>query len=61
MKVLDINNPIFSDLSEAFKQNVINGNIKLVKGIKKSMLLNVMYTDRINNIYGIRMNDRPLI
>lgn len=61
MKVLDINNTIFSDLSPAFKRNVKNGNIKLVKGIKKSMLKNVMYTDKINNIYGLRMNDNLLI
>lgn len=61
MKVLDINNPIFQDLSQTFKRNVKNGNIKLVKGIKKSMLQNIMYTDRENNIYGITMNNNPLI
>mgnify|MGYP003609592054 CR=1 FL=1 len=61
MKQLDINNPLLNDLSESFKRNVINGNIKLFKGIKKSMLSNVMYTDTANNIYGIRMNDNPLI
>lgn len=61
MKELNIHNPIFSDLTECFKRNVRNGNIKLFKGIKKSMLSNVMYSDTKNNIYGIRMNDNPLI
>ena len=61
MKQLDINNPLLNDLSESFKRNVKNGNIKLFKGIKKSMLSNVMYSDTVNNIYGIRMNDNPLI
>ena len=61
MKQLDINNPLLNDLSESFKRNVKNGNIKLFKGIKKSMLSNVMYSDTANNIYGIRMNDNILI
>ena len=61
MKELNINDTIFSELSETFKRNVRNGNIKLFKGIKKSMLSNVMYSDTVNNIYGIRMNDNPLI
>lgn len=61
MKQLDINNPLLNNLSESFKRNVKNGNIKLFKGIKKSMLSNVMYSDPSNNIYGIRMNDNPLI
>lgn len=61
MKELSINDTIFSNLSETFKRNVRNGNIKLFKGIKKSMLLNVMYSDTENQIYGIRMNSQPLI
>mgnify|MGYP003511607093 FL=1 len=61
MKQLDINNPLLNNLSESFKRNIKNGNIKLFKGIKKSMLSNVMYSDPSNNIYGIRMNDNPLI
>ena len=61
MKQLDINNPLLNNLSESFKRNIKNGNIKLFKGIKKSMLSNVMYSDTVNNIYGIRMNDNPLI
>jgi hypothetical protein len=61
MIVIDINSPIFADLSECFKRNVKNGNIKLTKGIKKSMLKDVMYKDTTNNIYGVRMNDNPLI
>lgn len=61
MKELSINDTIFSDLSEAFKRNVKKGNIKLFKGIKKSMLQNVIYSDIQNQIYGIRMNNNPLI
>lgn len=61
MKIMNIENPIFSDLTECFKSNVKKGNIILTKGIKKSMLANVMYEDKANNIYGIRMNENPLI
>lgn len=61
MKELNINDSIFSDLTECFKRNVKNGNIKLFRGLKKSLKKDVVYKDLKNNIYGIRITKNPLI